>query len=181
MKHWWEIAAPPSSDEPRHKAVAYDRHSGQDRQEGPLPTQQDQFREWAEKNGFEIAKEFADGRPTTRSNRPKAIGYVRTAVAGSEDSARQVRAIREHCERQAIQLVTIAAACGKSGIQPFDARGGRIIKARILCDGVETLIVTDVARLSRSIEDLMETVDWLTEHDVGLYVLCNGAYYCPNF
>ena len=60
MSHWWEIAA---ADEPpvvRPRAVAYYRHSAQDRQENSIPIQRDQVREWADKNGVEIIKEFED-------------------------------------------------------------------------------------------------------------------------
>ena len=42
------------------RAVAYYRHSAQDRQENSIPIQQDQVREWAGKNGVEIIHEFAD-------------------------------------------------------------------------------------------------------------------------
>ena len=61
MSHWWEIgtddqvAAPP-----RVRAVAYYRHSAQDRQENSIPLQRDQVSEWAEKNGVEIVQEFID-------------------------------------------------------------------------------------------------------------------------
>jgi len=44
------------------RAVAYYRHSAQDRQENSIPIQQDQVREWAGKNGLEIVCEFSDGR-----------------------------------------------------------------------------------------------------------------------
>ena len=61
MKQWWEIE---SSDlpgsVPKVRAVAYYRHSAQDRQENSIPIQRDQVREWAEKNGVEIIHEFAD-------------------------------------------------------------------------------------------------------------------------
>ena len=60
MSHWWEI---PSEDQPivvRPNAVAYYRHSAQDRQENSIPIQREQVREWAEKNGVEIIKEFED-------------------------------------------------------------------------------------------------------------------------
>ena len=60
MKHWWESAAPPEPEPERPKAVAYYRHSAQDRQENSIPIQQDQVREWAEKHGFEIIQEYAD-------------------------------------------------------------------------------------------------------------------------
>jgi DNA invertase Pin-like site-specific DNA recombinase len=57
---WWEI--PPADVPPaaESRAVGYYRHSAQDRQENSIPIQQDQVREWAEKNGVEIIKEFAD-------------------------------------------------------------------------------------------------------------------------
>ena len=44
----------------RPQAVAYYRHSAQDRQENSIPIQQDQVRQFAEEHGIEIIKEFAD-------------------------------------------------------------------------------------------------------------------------
>lgn len=42
------------------KAVAYYRHSAQDRQENSIPIQREQIRQFAAENGIEIIKEFAD-------------------------------------------------------------------------------------------------------------------------
>lgn len=115
---------------------------------------------------------ITDGAPA----RPRAIAYARTAVENPDDIARQARAIREYCDRHAIVLVQMVTACGESGTQPFDERGGRIVKEIILRDAVGTLIVTDVARLSRDAGDLAKTVDWLNEHGVGIYLVSDGAY-----
>ena len=61
MTDWWEIDPDVQRLEPpKVKAVAYYRHSAQDRQENSIPLQQEQVREWAEKNGVEIIHEFAD-------------------------------------------------------------------------------------------------------------------------
>jgi len=60
MKHWWEIATPQAPEAPRLRAVAYYRHSAQDRQENSIPIQQDQVRQFAQEHGIEIIKEFAD-------------------------------------------------------------------------------------------------------------------------
>lgn len=61
MSHWWETAGEDQSPcVVRKRAVAYYRHSAQDRQENSIPIQQDQVREWAEKNDVEIIKEFMD-------------------------------------------------------------------------------------------------------------------------
>ena len=50
-----------TADQPdRPRAVAYYRHSAQDRQENSIPIQQGQVHEWAEKNGVDIIHEFAD-------------------------------------------------------------------------------------------------------------------------
>ena len=60
MSHWREI---PADDEPvvvRPRAVAYYRHSAQDRQENSIPTEREQVRQWAEKHGVEIIEEFED-------------------------------------------------------------------------------------------------------------------------
>ncbi|HYE19747.1 MAG TPA: recombinase family protein [Tepidisphaeraceae bacterium] len=58
---WW-VSAPPhvDADVARLRAVAYYRHSAQDRQENSVQIQQDQVRQWAAANGVEIIHEFAD-------------------------------------------------------------------------------------------------------------------------
>jgi DNA invertase Pin-like site-specific DNA recombinase len=61
MPCWWE-----NSDEDhatkaaQPRAVAYYRHSAQERQENSIPIQREQVREWAKKNGVEIIQEFED-------------------------------------------------------------------------------------------------------------------------
>ena len=61
MGQWWEIAtSDPVQNLPSHRAVAYYRHSAQDRQENSISIQQEQVREWAEKAGIAIIEEFAD-------------------------------------------------------------------------------------------------------------------------
>jgi len=61
MSQWWEIGSRDAEVVvPKIKAVAYYRHSAQDRQENSIPIQQEQVREWADKNGVEIIHEFAD-------------------------------------------------------------------------------------------------------------------------
>ena len=61
MKQWWEVGTTDQiGSAPMVRAVAYYRHSAQDRQENSIPIQRDQVREWAEKNGVEIIHEFAD-------------------------------------------------------------------------------------------------------------------------
>ena len=62
MTQWWEIGVPAETvnGPPKIRAVAYYRHSAQDRQENSIPIQQDQVREWALKNGVEIIREFPD-------------------------------------------------------------------------------------------------------------------------
>jgi len=58
---WWEQGSTPDAlPVTRPRAVAYYRHSAQDRQENSVSLQQEQVREWAEQNGVEIIEEFAD-------------------------------------------------------------------------------------------------------------------------
>ncbi len=61
QRPWWEQAK--SDTEPevqRFRAVAYYRHSAQDRQENSIAIQQEQVQQWARENGVEIIYEFAD-------------------------------------------------------------------------------------------------------------------------
>jgi DNA invertase Pin-like site-specific DNA recombinase len=61
QRQWWVRAeAPAEAAAPRFHAVAYYRHSAQDRQENSVAIQQDQVRQWARENGVEIIQEFAD-------------------------------------------------------------------------------------------------------------------------
>ena len=48
------------STETKAKAVAYYRHSAEDRQENSIPIQKEQIRNFAKENGIEIVKEFQD-------------------------------------------------------------------------------------------------------------------------
>jgi hypothetical protein len=58
---WWVRETPPGEPaKPRFRAVAYYRHSAQDRQENSVAIQQEQVRQWATENGVEIIQEFAD-------------------------------------------------------------------------------------------------------------------------
>lgn len=61
MANWWERQED-SVQEPKYayRAVAYYRHSAQDRQENSISIQQDQVRPWAESNGVEIIHECMD-------------------------------------------------------------------------------------------------------------------------
>lgn len=60
MEAWWAQASENNAKVVKPKAVAYYRHSAQDRQENSVAIQQEQVREWAEQNGVEIIEEFSD-------------------------------------------------------------------------------------------------------------------------
>ncbi|GAB4154203.1 MAG: hypothetical protein Tsb009_30780 [Planctomycetaceae bacterium] len=59
MRQWWE-QDDLNKQPDRPKAVAYYRHSAQDRQENSIPLQKEQVQEWAREHGIEIIEEFAD-------------------------------------------------------------------------------------------------------------------------
>ena len=62
MSHWWEIGSRDAEVVvPKIKAVAYYRHSAQDRQENSIPIQQEQVREWTDKNGDAAQMNFRTG------------------------------------------------------------------------------------------------------------------------
>lgn len=60
MEAWWAIGADKPATPKQNRAVAYYRHSAQDRQENSIEIQQDQVRKWARDNGIEIIQEFQD-------------------------------------------------------------------------------------------------------------------------
>lgn len=61
QRPWWARDKRPSDPVALpFRAVAYYRHSAQDRQENSVAIQQEQVRQWAQANGVEIIHEFAD-------------------------------------------------------------------------------------------------------------------------
>ena len=86
---WWEIPpadVPPTADS---RAVAYYRHSAQDRQENSIPIQQEQVRQWAEQRGVEIIHEFKDAGKSglTAEGRPAFTEMMEEWVKKREDFA----------------------------------------------------------------------------------------------
>ncbi len=62
MSDWCKdnVDAENEKQPPRPRAVAYYRHSAQDRQENSILLQQEQVQQFADENGVEIIKEFFD-------------------------------------------------------------------------------------------------------------------------
>ena len=61
MANWWEMTTDNQATiVARPRAVAYYRHSAQDRQENSIPIQREQVREWATRECMEIIHEFED-------------------------------------------------------------------------------------------------------------------------
>ena len=88
MAHWWETEDDNRNEtKKRVKAVAYYRHSAQDRQENSIPIQRDQVHEWAEINGVEIVHEFADAGKSglTAEGRPAFTEMMEEWVKGNAD------------------------------------------------------------------------------------------------
>jgi DNA invertase Pin-like site-specific DNA recombinase len=59
MDKWW-VQPDKSGQLVKKRAVAYYRHSAQDRQENSIPIQREQVQKWAKEHEIEIIKEFAD-------------------------------------------------------------------------------------------------------------------------
>lgn len=87
MKAWWTQASENNAKVVKPKAVAYYRHSAQDRQENSVEIQQDQVREWAEQNGVEIIEEFSDRGKSglTAEGRPAFTEMVDNWVKNRSD------------------------------------------------------------------------------------------------
>lgn len=60
MIEWWKVDFDTERESAPPRAVAYYRHSAQDRQENSIPLQQEQVQQFAEENGVEIIREFCD-------------------------------------------------------------------------------------------------------------------------
>lgn len=84
--NWWE-QKPKETESPRPRAVAYYRHSAQDRQENSIPLQQEQVRAWAEQWGVDIIQEFFDAGKSglTAEDRPSFNDMMENWVCKRDD------------------------------------------------------------------------------------------------
>lgn len=88
MIAWWESTSEAFlAVVPQLRAVAYYRHSAQDRQENSIAIQREQVREWASKNGVEIIHEFADAGKSglTSEGRPAFLEMMEEWVKKRSD------------------------------------------------------------------------------------------------
>jgi DNA invertase Pin-like site-specific DNA recombinase len=88
MNHWWETAPTVPTVQPSTvNAIAYYRHSAQDRQENSIPIQKEQVRDWASKNGVSIIREFADAGKSglTSEERPAFTEMMNEWVKKRDD------------------------------------------------------------------------------------------------
>lgn len=84
---WWEKPEEEAPPPPRHPAVAYYRHSAQDRQENSVAIQQELVRKWADENGVDIIHEFADRGKSglTAEGRDEFTGMMENWVKKRDD------------------------------------------------------------------------------------------------
>ena len=141
--NWWEIEpAGPRDTVLRVRAVAYYRHSAQDRQENSKSIQRDQVRAWAEKHGVDIIHEFADAgksglNPPPCGERPSQSGtFSRGRPDGDSGSSRGgVPALRDLRWRRSTPStvgVEPLVAAGLAPVELLATRGTRWSKERIL-------------------------------------------------
>jgi DNA invertase Pin-like site-specific DNA recombinase len=85
MKWWESKTAEPAV--PKVRAVAYYRHSAQDRQENSIPIQSEKVRKWADENNVEIIHEFADAGKSglNAEGRPQFTEMMNTWVKQRHD------------------------------------------------------------------------------------------------
>ncbi len=82
--NWWDTV--PDPDAGRIRAVAYYRHSAQDKQKNSVEIQQDQIRKWAAANGVAIVREFADhGKSGLTADGRPAFTEMMEQVRSSHD------------------------------------------------------------------------------------------------
>lgn len=87
LETWWAQTDSPKTTVVKPRAVAYYRHSAQDRQENSVAIQQEQVREWAKQNGVDIIEEFSDRGKSglTAEGRPGFTEMMENWVKKSAD------------------------------------------------------------------------------------------------
>lgn len=103
----------------------------------------------------------------------QAAVYVRSARSSPATLERQLRRCAQAAKREGFVLdadLTFVDV-GLSGNSPPEQRPGYRRMAKVLRAGaVDTLVVSDVSRLSRSVKHLAEVLTWL--HEARIRVIC---------
>ena len=87
MRKWWEAQSEHTDATGLRRAVAYYRHSAQDRQENSIEIQREQVSQWARENGVKIIHEFIDPGKSglTAEGRPGFTDMMENWVKKRED------------------------------------------------------------------------------------------------
>ena len=87
---WFQTKKP----EYKAKAVAYYRHSAQDRQENSIPIQREQIKKFADQNGIEIIDHFSDhGKSGLSTEKREGFNSLIDKVVNDKDTFQYVIAL----------------------------------------------------------------------------------------
>jgi DNA invertase Pin-like site-specific DNA recombinase len=112
------------------------------------------------------------------SKRLRVIGYVRCSTTEQQVSglglAAQETAIRYECERRDWELVDVVKDEGESG-KSLDRPGLRTALARIATREVDGLVASKLDRISRSVADFADLLEWFNSAGATLMAIDVGV------
>ncbi len=108
----------------------------------------------------------------------QVLGYVRVSTAEQADSglglASQEATIRSACERRGWELLDVVADEGESG-KSLDRRGLQGALSRIAAGEADGLVAAKLDRISRSVRDFADLLDWFDVAGATLVALDVGV------
>lgn len=108
----------------------------------------------------------------------RVLGYVRVSTAEQADSglglAAQEATIRSECERRGWELLDVVADEGESG-KSLDRPGLQAALTRIAAGETDGLVAAKLDRVSRSVRDFADLLDWFDVAGATLVALDVGV------
>jgi DNA invertase Pin-like site-specific DNA recombinase len=108
----------------------------------------------------------------------RVLGYVRVSTIEQAESglglAAQEAAIRSECERRGWVLMEVVADEGESG-RSLDRPGLQSVLARIAAGEADGLVAAKLDRISRSVRDFADLLEWFTVAGAALVAIDVGV------
>ena len=107
----------------------------------------------------------------------RAIGYVRVSTS-SQDEQNQIKAIREYCKQNKIELIEIFKDRGVSGLKKFvDREGGKKLVEFTEKNKIDVVIVTALDRIARDSLDIKNTIEYFKKKGIKLISLSKEEFW----
>ncbi|OGE42140.1 hypothetical protein A3B45_00600 [Candidatus Daviesbacteria bacterium RIFCSPLOWO2_01_FULL_39_12] len=107
------------------------------------------------------------------STKKIAVGYIRSTTGNKKSLEDQERSIKQYCEKESLELMALFIDSKSSGKLPGYAMAQMFLVIGTL--GINSIVCTDIDRLSRTRKELISMQKFIKEASVELKTVQGGV------